>query len=41
MYSRPTLADLVTRTRADLVSRLSADDILRDVEDFLRGGNDR
>lgn len=29
MYSRPTLADLVTRTRADLVSRLSADDILR------------
>lgn len=29
MYSRPTLAELVTRTRADLVSRLSADDILR------------
>lgn len=29
MYSRPTLAELVTRTRADLVSRLSAEDILR------------
>lgn len=29
MYSRPTLSELVTRTRADLVSRLSADDILR------------
>ncbi len=29
MYSRPTLSEIVTRTRADLVSRLSADDILR------------
>lgn len=38
MYSRPTLADLVTRTRADLVSRLSADDILRraDAEVYAR-----
>ncbi len=29
MYSRPTLSEIVTRTRADLGSRLSADDILR------------
>lgn len=29
MFSRPTLAELITRTRADTISRLSADELLR------------